>query len=150
LVLFSTLVFNLSVSPVITLQKTHSSSLLWPSTPSSWSVDSRLIERQLKRRQRVADVCVARLFEDSSDNRIEPRHQLTEGGLPVPAEFYSFHVDDKHRIVYCVVPKVVCTSWKKTLIFLSGQSNASSPDELTATDVHDTPLSKQAIPRLSS
>jgi len=98
----------------------------------------------------VADVCVARLFEDSSDNRIEPRHQLTEGGLPVPEEFKFLHVDDERQIVYCEVPKVACTSWKKTLIFLSGRSNASSPDELTANVVHASVLSNQAIPLLSS
>uniref|UniRef100_A0A3B3BR44 Carbohydrate sulfotransferase n=1 Tax=Oryzias melastigma TaxID=30732 RepID=A0A3B3BR44_ORYME len=31
----------------------------------------------------------------------------------------NFIVDDKHGIVYCYIPKVACTNWKRTLIALN-------------------------------
>jgi Sulfotransferase family len=68
-------------------------------------------------------------------------------GLPIPIEFFYLLVDDDRRILYCEVPKVSCTSWKQTLIYLTGKTNATSPEELTPLYVHDT-LGDTALRRL--
>ena len=32
-------------------------------------------------------------------------------------------VDDKHKVLYCVIPKVGCTSWKQLMVNLTGKQN---------------------------
>lgn len=53
-----------------------------------------------------------------------------------PAMFKQIYVDDKHKFLYCEIPKVACTNFKRMLLLLSGQVNASSPSELEARAVH--------------
>ena len=40
-------------------------------------------------------------------------------------------VSDKHKLLYCYVPKVACTNWKKIMLHLNGKN---------ATDSHKTPI----------
>lgn len=47
-------------------------------------------------------------------------------------------VDQKHQLLYCYVPKVACTNWKRTLLYLSGNSNVSRPLDIPADFVHRT------------
>uniref|UniRef100_A0A3B3H5V8 Carbohydrate sulfotransferase n=1 Tax=Oryzias latipes TaxID=8090 RepID=A0A3B3H5V8_ORYLA len=41
----------------------------------------------------------------------------------------NFIVDDQHGIIYCYIPKVACTNWKRTLIAL--KQNEPYPDPMS-------------------
>ena len=34
-------------------------------------------------------------------------------------------VDDHHRVMYCAIPKVGCTNWKRILVYIAGRRNMS-------------------------
>ena len=53
-----------------------------------------------------------------------------------PQMFMNYLVDDKHKLVYCVVPKVGCTNWKRVMLVLTGKMNSSDPAKLPDTLVH--------------
>ena len=42
-----------------------------------------------------------------------------------PKDLNHFVVDNKHRIVYCYIPKVACTTWKKIMAHLIGLKSKS-------------------------
>ncbi|KAJ1520042.1 hypothetical protein ONE63_004271 [Megalurothrips usitatus] len=45
-------------------------------------------------------------------------------------------VDQKHQLLYCYVPKVACTNWKRTLLYLNGSTNATKSLDIPADFVH--------------
>uniref|UniRef100_A0A3P9HJL9 Carbohydrate sulfotransferase n=1 Tax=Oryzias latipes TaxID=8090 RepID=A0A3P9HJL9_ORYLA len=47
-------------------------------------------------------------------------------------EFNNFIVDDQHGIIYCYIPKVACTNWKRTLIAL--RQKEPYPDPMSFKD----------------
>ncbi|RXN18511.1 carbohydrate sulfotransferase 12-like protein [Labeo rohita] len=47
-------------------------------------------------------------------------------------------VDDRHGVIYCFVPKVACTNWKRVMIVLS--QNLKAPDGAPYLDPLDIPL----------
>ena len=55
----------------------------------------------------------------------------------VPSMLTNLLVDDKHRIMYCVIPKVACTNWKRAFVRLSGRLNETSEGALRLLSVHD-------------
>ena len=40
------------------------------------------------------------------------------------------YVDDKYKIMYCDIPKVASTSWKRILFILSGKMNTTDPEQV--------------------
>ncbi|XP_036072537.1 carbohydrate sulfotransferase 12 isoform X2 [Oryzias melastigma] len=49
----------------------------------------------------------------------------------------NFIVDDKHGIIYCYIPKVACTNWKRTLIALNSSKPYPDPMSFEQRWVHN-------------
>lgn len=59
------------------------------------------------------------------------------------------YVDDARKLIYCDVPKVATTNWKRVFLYLSGKWNVSRPEEIAAKDVHTSPILEGSLPKLS-
>ncbi|XP_013201224.2 carbohydrate sulfotransferase 11 [Amyelois transitella] len=64
----------------------------------------------LARQELIQDVC----------SRFPPKLSLDE--LP-PSSLEHILIDDTHKLLYCYVPKVACTNWKRVLMILGGKWN---------------------------
>ncbi|RVE48512.1 hypothetical protein evm_006823 [Chilo suppressalis] len=64
----------------------------------------------LARQERIQEVC----------NRFEPKYSLDD--LP-DNQLEHILIDENHKLLYCYVPKVACTNWKRTLMILTGKWN---------------------------
>ncbi|KAL0992494.1 hypothetical protein UPYG_G00094030 [Umbra pygmaea] len=82
-----------------------------------WKVHLKPIDpekrlRQEQRRQRLHDLC------HHSDDLVFPGKKRTFDDIP-NKELDHLIVDDRHGVIYCYVPKVACSNWKRILIVLS-------------------------------
>ncbi|KAM4751194.1 carbohydrate sulfotransferase 12-like [Anableps anableps] len=102
-----------------------------------WSAEER--EQDL-RKQRIMDVCSGREALEF------PGRTRAFEQIPF-RELDHLIVDDTHQIIYCYVPKVACTNWKRIMVVLS-QSLISpvtgkpytDPESVPADLVHNSSL----------
>ncbi|XP_071549737.1 carbohydrate sulfotransferase 11-like isoform X2 [Panulirus ornatus] len=50
---------------------------------------------------------------------------------------YNLLVDDRHKAIYCYVPKVACTNWKRLMMILSGRTNETNPLNISSHIPHE-------------
>ncbi|KAF9804241.1 hypothetical protein SFRURICE_020669 [Spodoptera frugiperda] len=62
-----------------------------------------------------------------------PKHGLDE--LP-PSQLEHILINEEHKLLYCYVPKVACTNWKRILMMLSGKWNGTDVLSITASIAH--------------
>ncbi|XP_060933393.1 carbohydrate sulfotransferase 12-like [Limanda limanda] len=87
---------------------------------------------QEARKHRVKDVCSGQGAVEFP-GRTRPFEQIPNSKLK------HLIVDDKHQVIYCFVPKVVCTNWKSVMAVLS-QSMISPSTGKPYTDPNDIPV----------
>ncbi|KAK5865782.1 hypothetical protein PBY51_020024 [Eleginops maclovinus] len=76
---------------------------------SRTTLDNR---EQEERKQRIVDVCSGKEAVEFP-GRTRPFEQIPN------RELDHLIVDDTHQIIYCYVPKVACTNWKRVMVVLS-------------------------------
>ncbi|KAM4721584.1 carbohydrate sulfotransferase 8 [Rhinophrynus dorsalis] len=80
----------------------------------------KLYEIQRERKKLMQDICSK--YKSSSRRIITPYHVS------------RIFVEDKHKILYCEVPKVGCSNWKRVLMVLNGL--ATSTKDIQHNTVH--------------
>lgn len=102
--------------------------------PASRALDSRWVslhQRQQERKRVMREAC-AKYRSSSSRKAITPRHVS------------RIFVEDRHRVLYCEVPKAGCSNWKRVLMVLAGLASS------TADIHHDTVHYGSALKRLDT
>lgn len=87
--------------------------------PAPRALDSRWVglhQRQQERKRVMREAC-AKYRASSSRRAVTPRHVS------------RIFVEDRHRVLYCEVPKAGCSNWKRVLMVLAGLAS-------TTADIH--------------
>ena len=87
-----------------------------------------------KRRELVDNVC--------------KKHGITNGNIPTIAQ-KTILIDEKHRFLYCSVPKVASTTWKKLLVLLNSNGTFQNPSDISDSDINDSNLASKYLKSLS-
>eukprot|EP00076_Gallus_gallus_P042117 XP_025007655.1 carbohydrate sulfotransferase 11 [Gallus gallus] len=93
------------------------------------------------RRDQVTDTCRA--------NSVLSRKRR----VLTPNDLKHLVVDEDHEMIYCYVPKVACTNWKRVMMVLTGRGKYSDPMEIPANEAHVSSnlktLNQYSIPEIN-
>ncbi|XP_003489107.1 carbohydrate sulfotransferase 11 [Bombus impatiens] len=92
----------------------------------SWTGPNALARSALVERQERLQYNCEEIFED--------RDSLNENLNP--ESFRNILVDEQHELLYCYVPKVACTNWKRVLMVATGKWPGNDPMEIPADQAH--------------
>ncbi|XP_028809722.1 carbohydrate sulfotransferase 11 isoform X2 [Denticeps clupeoides] len=53
-----------------------------------------------------------------------------------PSDLKHLVVDEEHELIYCYVPKVACTNWKRMMMVLSGRGKYTDPMQIPSNEAH--------------
>ncbi|KAK6175666.1 hypothetical protein SNE40_014072 [Patella caerulea] len=65
------------------------------------------------------------------------RKQLQEERVKI-SQFKYILYDDRYKTLFCQIPKVASTNWRRMFLILSGKMNTTDPGQLKSFDVHKT------------
>lgn len=82
-----------------------------------------------KRRELVKSVCIRNGVYATSQNI-------------VPQKFSNIYVNDEYKFLYCSIPKIACTNWKRVLLVLSGKVNTTDPMALSPNLAHSNEMAQ--------
>ncbi|XP_031843826.2 carbohydrate sulfotransferase 11 [Nomia melanderi] len=92
----------------------------------SWTGPNALARSALlERQERVQYNCEEILGDADAANEIAD-----------PESFRNILVDEQHELLYCYVPKVACTNWKRVLMIATGKWPGNDPLEIPADQAH--------------
>ncbi|XP_046406086.1 carbohydrate sulfotransferase 11-like [Ischnura elegans] len=80
----------------------------------------------IHRKEYVSEICRANGLKGDATNLYLENKNLLDHIL----------VDEKHQLLYCYVPKVACTNWKRIFMMLTGKANVTNVLDIPASDAH--------------
>ncbi|KAG7155929.1 carbohydrate sulfotransferase 11-like isoform X1 [Homarus americanus] len=89
------------------------------------------------RKKAVERACSVDVWPNTFDNGLPSvGDPITEELVTNPKMLNNLIVDDKNHILYCYVPKVACTNWKRIMLMLMGGTNLTEPHSIPSDSVH--------------
>ena len=90
----------------------------------------------LERRLHIQEVC--RTYREAATRTTGDLVRGTHRGAFNLSTFQMKHmiVDHKHQVLYCFVPKVGTTNWKRIMIVLRGLKNITDPLQIDRSAAH--------------
>lgn len=94
----------------------------------------------LARRKFLEDACLkySHSVKFTTGDAIRNRNSSEVQGDALLSDYQMDHmlVDVNHGLLYCYVPKVGCTNWKRIMMILTGKSSSPYPLNISANLVH--------------
>uniref|UniRef100_V9KML1 Carbohydrate sulfotransferase n=1 Tax=Callorhinchus milii TaxID=7868 RepID=V9KML1_CALMI len=94
-------------------------------------------EMQRRRRALLNGICAAH-------NMVTRKRRIL-----TPDDLKHLVVDDNHGLLYCYVPKVACTNWKRVMMVLTGDGKYRDPLKIPANEAH-VPSNLKALSEYST
>ncbi|XP_017876663.1 carbohydrate sulfotransferase 11-like [Ceratina calcarata] len=92
----------------------------------SWTGPNALARSALVERQERLQYNCEELFGEKNSRDVDLD----------PESFRNILVDEQHELLYCYVPKVACTNWKRVLMIATGKWPGNDPMEIPADQAH--------------
>ncbi|KAG7243249.1 hypothetical protein INR49_011688 [Caranx melampygus] len=90
-------------------------------------IDSRIQQQQEPRKRLIKEVCGDREVFSKGNHSVD---DLSRGNLQ------HIYVDDTHGLMYCYIPKVACSNWKRVMAVLKRGRPYQDPMSFTPYFVH--------------